>query len=123
DAIVKIASLKEKLERTRTEAERAQREAAYERASMLQYDVLPKLQKELEAENARLAAIQKDGAMLKEEVSEEDIAEIVSKWTGIPVAKMLEGEAEKLVHLDAQLRARVVGQDEAVRAVAAAGRP
>src|SRR5262249_31250803 len=122
DAIVKIASLKEKLERTRTEAERAQREAAYERASMLQYDVLPKLQKELEAENARLAAIQKDGAMLKEEVSEEDIAEIVSKWTGIPVAKMLEGEAQKLVHLDEQLRARVVGQDEAVRAVATAVR-
>ncbi|HEX4823739.1 MAG TPA: ATP-dependent chaperone ClpB [Candidatus Polarisedimenticolaceae bacterium] len=122
DSIVKIASLKEKLEQTKTDAERAQREAAYERASMLQYDVMPKLQRDLEAENARLALIQKDGAMLKEEVSEEDIAEIVSKWTGIPVSKMLEGEVQKLVHLDEQLRARVVGQDEAVRAVATAVR-
>jgi ATP-dependent Clp protease ATP-binding subunit ClpB len=102
--------------------ERAQREAAYERASMLQYDVLPKLQKDLETENDRLAAVQQDGAMLKEEVSEEDIAEIVSKWTGIPVSKMLEGEVQKLVHLEAQLRGRVVGQDEAVKAVATAVR-
>jgi ATP-dependent Clp protease ATP-binding subunit ClpB len=122
DAITRIAALKEKLEQTRTEAERAQREAAYERASMLQYDVLPKLQKELEQENDRLAQIQKDGAMLKEEVSEADIAEIVSKWTGIPVSKMLEGEVQKLVHLEEQLRGRVVGQDEAVKAVATAVR-
>ena len=122
EAIGRIAALKEKIEQTKVDAERAQREAAYERASMLQYDVLPKLQRELEAENARLAEIQKDGALLKEEVSEEDIAEIVSKWTGIPVKRMLEGEMQKLVHLEAQLHGRVVGQDEAVAAVATAVR-
>jgi ATP-dependent Clp protease ATP-binding subunit ClpB len=122
DAIGRIAALKEKLEQTKTDTERAQREAAYERASMLQYDALPKLQKELEAENARLAEIQKDGALLKEEVSEEDIAAIVSKWTGVPVSKMLEGEIQKLVHLEDELRLRVVGQGEAVRAVATAVR-
>jgi ATP-dependent Clp protease ATP-binding subunit ClpB len=122
DAIGRIAALKQKLEQTKTDTERAQREAAYERASMLQYDALPKLQKELEVENTRLAQIQKDGALLKEEVSEEDIAEIVSKWTGVPVSKMLEGEIQKLVHLESQLHERVVGQNEAVKAVATAVR-
>jgi ATP-dependent Clp protease ATP-binding subunit ClpB len=122
DVITRIAGLKERIEQSRTDAERAQREAAYERASMLQYDTLPKLQKELEAESARLAEIQKDGALLKEEVSEEDIAEIVSKWTGVPVAKMLEGEIQKVVHLEDELHRRVIGQNEAVTAVAAAVR-
>jgi ATP-dependent Clp protease ATP-binding subunit ClpB len=122
DVIARIASLKERVEKSKTEAERAQREAAYERASMLQYDTLPKLQKELEGEAARLATLQKDGALLKEEVSEEDIAEIVSKWTGVPVAKMLEGEIQRLVHLEDELHLRVIGQDEAVRAVATAVR-
>jgi ATP-dependent Clp protease ATP-binding subunit ClpB len=122
DVITRIAALKEKIEQTRGDAERAQRDAAYERASMLQYDTLPKLQKELEAESARLAEVQKDGALLKEEVSEEDIAEIVSKWTGVPVAKMLEGEVKRLVRLEDELHSRVVGQHEAVAAVAAAVR-
>jgi ATP-dependent Clp protease ATP-binding subunit ClpB len=122
DVITRIAGLKEKIEQSKAEAERAQREAAYERASMLQYDTLPKLQKDLEAETARLATLQKDGALLKEEVSEEDIAEIVSKWTGVPVAKMLEGEIQRLVHLEAELHQRVIGQNEAVKAVATAVR-
>jgi ATP-dependent Clp protease ATP-binding subunit ClpB len=122
DVITRIAGLKEKIEQSKGEAERAQREAAYERASMLQYDTLPKLQKELDDETARLATLQKDGALLKEEVSEEDIADIVSKWTGVPVAKMLEGEMQRLVHLEAELHRRVIGQDEAVRAVATAVR-
>ena len=122
DVITKIAALKAKIEQTKSEADRAQREAAYERASMLQYDTLPKLQKDLEAESARLAEVQKNGALLKEEVSEEDIAAIVSKWTGVPVAKMLEGEVQKLVHLEAELHRRVVGQHEAVSAVATAVR-
>jgi ATP-dependent Clp protease ATP-binding subunit ClpB len=122
DVITRIAGLKEKLEQSKSEAERAQREAAYERASMLQYDTLPKLQRDLDAETARLAALQKDGALLKEEVSEEDIAEIVSKWTGVPVAKMLEGEVQRLVHLEAELHQRVIGQNEAVKAVATAVR-
>jgi ATP-dependent Clp protease ATP-binding subunit ClpB len=122
DVIGRIAGLKERIEQSKTEAERAQREAAYERASMLQYDTLPKLQKELEEESARLAELQKDGALLKEEVSEEDIAVIVSKWTGVPVAKMLEGEIQRLVHLEDELHLRVIGQNEAVKAVATAVR-
>jgi ATP-dependent Clp protease ATP-binding subunit ClpB len=122
DVITRIAGLKEKIEQSKIEAEKAQREAAYERASMLQYDTLPKLQAELEAETARLATLQKDGALLKEEVSEEDIAAIVSKWTGVPVAKMLEGEMQRLVHLEAELHQRVIGQNEAVSAVATAVR-
>jgi ATP-dependent Clp protease ATP-binding subunit ClpB len=122
DVITRIAGLKEKIEQSKVEAEKAQREAAYERASMLQYDTLPKLQKDLEAETARLATLQKDGALLKEEVSEEDIAAIVSKWTGVPVAKMLEGEMQRLVHLEAELHQRVIGQNEAVSAVATAVR-
>ncbi len=122
DVITRIAGLKERIEQTRTDAERAQRDAAYERASMLQYDTLPKLQKDLEGESARLAELQRNGALLKEEVSEEDIAEIVSKWTGVPVAKMLEGEIQRLVHLEDELHRRVVGQNEAVTAVATAVR-
>ncbi len=122
DVITRIAGLKAKIEESKIEAERAQRETAYERASMLQYDTLPKLQKELEDEASRLAEIQKDGALLKEEVSEEDIAEIVSKWTGVPVAKMLEGELQRLVHLEDELHRRVIGQNEAVKAVATAVR-
>jgi ATP-dependent Clp protease ATP-binding subunit ClpB len=122
EVITRIAGLKEQMEQARTEAERAQREAAYERASMLQYDTLPKLQKELDAETTRLASLQKDGALLKEEVSEENIAEIVSKWTGVPVAKMLEGEVQRLVHLEDELHRRVIGQNQAVKAVATAVR-
>jgi ATP-dependent Clp protease ATP-binding subunit ClpB len=122
DLITRIAGLKEKIEQTKADAERAQREAAYERASMLQYDALPKLQRELDAETARLAEVQKSGALLKEEVSEEDVAAIVSKWTGVPVAKMLEGEIARLVHLEAELHRRVIGQNEAVTAVATAVR-
>ena len=122
EIIVRIAALKEKIDQTRTEAERAQREAAYERASMLQYDTLPKLEGELQAESARLADLQRDGAMLREEVSEEDIAAIVSKWTGVPVTRMLEGELQKLVHLEDELHRRVVGQHDAVKSVATAVR-
>ena len=122
DVITRIAALKESIESTKVDAERAQREAAYEKASQLQYETLPKLERDLAAESARLAEVQKDGALLKEEVSEEDIADIISKWTGVPVAKMLEGEVQRLVHLEAELHRRVIGQREAVTAVATAVR-
>jgi ATP-dependent Clp protease ATP-binding subunit ClpB len=122
DAITSIAGLKDEVDRARSEMERAQREQAYERASQLQYETIPGLQRKLEAEQSKLAGIQKDGAMLREEVGEEDIAAIVSKWTGIPVARMLEGETQKLVHLERELHDRVVGQNDAVRAVAVAVR-
>jgi ATP-dependent Clp protease ATP-binding subunit ClpB len=88
----------------------------------LSYGTLLNLQKELEAENQKLAAVQQEGAMLKEEVDAEDVAEVVSKWTGIPVSRMLEGEKQKLLHMEKRLAQRVVGQEEAVRAVSNAVR-
>jgi ATP-dependent Clp protease ATP-binding subunit ClpB len=122
EAIQRIAAVKEKIEHTRAEAERAERQAAYERASQLRYGELPKLNQELDELNLRLLEIQREGALLKEEVDEEDIAAIVSKWTGIPVSRMLEGEIQRLVRLEEELHRRVVGQDEAVSAVAKAVR-
>jgi ATP-dependent Clp protease ATP-binding subunit ClpB len=122
EAIGRIRALKEQIEQARSEADRAERAQAYDRASELRYGVVPKLEKELEAENLRLADLQRGGAMLKEEVDEEDIAAIVSKWTGIPVTKILEGEVEKLVHLEDEIHKRVVDQQDAVRAVATAVR-
>jgi len=120
--ITRIGSIKERIEQARTEAERAEKEAALQRAAELRYGEIPKLEAELQREKARLDEIQRDGAMLDEEVDEENVAAIVSKWTHIPVAKMLEGETAKLVHLEDELRERVIGQDEAVRAVSAAVR-
>jgi ATP-dependent Clp protease ATP-binding subunit ClpB len=122
EAITRIRATKEQIEQKRGDADRAQKEGALEVAARLRYGDLPRLQKDLDAENLRLVELQRDGAMLKEEVDEEDIAEIVSKWTAIPVTKMLEGEVEKLVHLEEELHRRVVGQDDAVRAVATAVR-
>ncbi len=83
----------------------------------MRYGTIINLQKELEEENQKLAEMQQEGAMLKEEVDAEDIAEVVSKWSGIPVTRMLEGEKQKLLHMEERLAARVVGQEEAVRAV------
>ncbi|HEX6853123.1 MAG TPA: ATP-dependent chaperone ClpB [Candidatus Polarisedimenticolaceae bacterium] len=122
EAIGRIGALKKKIEETRIEAERAEKESVLDRAAELRYGIVPKLEHELADENAKLADLQRDGAMLKEEVGEEDIAAVVSKWTGIPVARMLEGEATKLVHLEDELHRRVVGQDEAVAAVSTAVR-
>jgi ATP-dependent Clp protease ATP-binding subunit ClpB len=122
ETIGKIADTKKRVEQATEDAARAQKEGALELASKLLYETVPGLQRELEAENARLAELQRDGAMLKEEVDEEDIAAVVSKWTGIPVSRMLEGETAKLLHLEADLHRRVVGQDDAVRAVATAVR-
>jgi ATP-dependent Clp protease ATP-binding subunit ClpB len=116
EAINRIRELKEKLEQLKIEAESAVRKGDFERAAQLQYGELPKMQAELD----RLGA-QMDGQqtrMLKEEVEEEDIARIVSKWTGIPVSKMLEGEVKKLVEMEERLRQRVIGQDEALQRVA-----
>jgi len=120
--ISKIRTLKEQLEAARIQSEQAERSADLEKAAELRYGKLPELQKQLEEENRRLAESQSRGKLLKEEVDEEDIAEIVSKWTGIPVAKMLEGEVQKLLHIEENLSRRVVGQDEAISAVANAVR-
>lgn len=111
--VSEIQSLKEKLDGLNTQAEASQREGDYQTAAKIQYSEIPTLEKELEAQNRIL----ENSKFLKLEVGTEDIAEIVSKWTGIPVTKMLSGEKEKLLELEAQLQNRVVGQDEAVERV------
>ncbi len=122
EGIQKIRSLKEQIEQARTDAEKAAREGNLGRAAELRYGRLLELQKQLDAASARLSELQSHAKILKEEVDEEDIAEIVSKWTGIPVSKMLEGEMQKLLHMEDRLRVRVVGQEEAVTAVSDAVR-
>src|SRR6476469_8612175 len=118
DAIAEIREVKERLEAARTEAERAEREGNLERAAQLRYGTMRELEADIEAKTARLNELQSDEAMLKEEVDEEDVAEIVAKWTGIPVSRLMEGEMAKLVRMEDALHARVIGQDEAVTAVA-----
>ncbi len=122
ESIQKIRALKEELEQSKTDAERAEREGDLTKAAELRYGKTTELEKEIAAENQRLAELQKDTKMLKEEVDEEDVAEVVSKWTGIPVSKLMEGEVEKLIHMEDRLHERVVGQDEAIAAVSNAMR-
>ena len=122
DTIQIIRGIKGDIEKKRMESEKAEHEGNLERASELRYGTLPELQKQLEVENAKLVELQKDQKMLKEEVDEEDIAEVVSNWTHIPVSKMLEGEMQKLVNMEERIRLRLVGQEEAVTAVSNAVR-
>src|SRR5215211_1795553 len=117
DAIEAIRSVKERLEQAHREAERAEREANLERAAELRYGDIPRLQEEVTELEARLAEIQSETTFLKEEVDDEDVAEVVAKWTGIPVSKLMEGEVAKLIHMEERLHERVIGQDEAVEAV------
>jgi ATP-dependent Clp protease ATP-binding subunit ClpB len=112
-----LRTLKGQIEQARTDAMSAERDGDLAKAAELKYGRLVELQKKLEAENLKLVDLQKDLKMLKEEVDEDDIAEVVSKWTGIPVSRMLEGEKEKLLHMEQRLHDRVIGQDEAVTAV------
>ena len=121
-SISRIHQIKEQIEKTRQMMKEAEREVNYSRLAELQYGEMAKLDGELKKEEERLAGLQKNEKMLKEEVDEEDVAEVVSKWTGIPVSKMLEGETEKLVHMEERLRLRVIGQDDAVVAVSNAVR-
>jgi len=120
--IQKIRAIKEQTEQARIDAEKAEREGNLGRAAELRYGKLLELRKQLESESARLAAVQAQCKILKEEVDEEDVAEIVSKWTGVPVSRMLEGEKQKLLHMEDQLRIRVAGQDEAISVVSDAVR-
>jgi ATP-dependent Clp protease ATP-binding subunit ClpB len=117
EAIQRIRKLKEEQEQLRREIERAQRTGDYTKASELQYGRVPELEKRIRDEEARLANLQKGQRMLKEEVDEEDIAEVVSKWTHIPVSRLMEGEIQKLIHMEERLHHRVIGQDEAIVAV------
>ncbi len=121
-AISKVRELKARREELQAELQRAQRAGNLERAAEIQYGELVQLEKELEEAQRRLDELQAAGPLISEEVTPEEIAEIVSKWTGIPVSKMLQSEQQKLLHMEEELRKRVVGQDEALRAVANAVR-
>ncbi len=115
EAITEISALKEQLEQKRMEMER---EADLEKAAEIRYGQLPELQRRLDAASARLGELQQGRKFLKEEVDEEDVAEVVSKWTGVPVVRLMEGEMQKLVRLEEVLHQRVVGQEEPVSVVA-----
>ncbi len=117
-ALQEARRLKEEQEQLRHEAEKAQRAGDYARASELQYGRIPEIDRQIQAAEARLADLQAHQRMLKEEVDEEDIADVVSKWTGIPVSRLMEGEIQKLVRMEDRLHQRVVGQDQAITAVA-----
>lgn len=122
DEIEKMRTGKEKLEEAKLDLERARQAGDLAKAAEIQYGSIPELEKQLESEQSRLSELQKDGVFLKEEVDEEDVAEVVARWTGVPVSKMLEGEMQKLVQMETNLGNRVIGQNEALEAVANAVR-
>jgi ATP-dependent Clp protease ATP-binding subunit ClpB len=121
-AIQALRATKSELEQLQVRIEQAEREADYERAAQLKYGTQRELQERLAQHEAAIAALQGPGALLKEEVTADDIAEIVSKWTGIPVTRMMEGETAKLIRMEERLHERVIGQDEAISAVSDAVR-
>ncbi len=121
-AIGEMRATKAQLDETRVKIEQAERQMNLEEAARLRYGTLADLERRLAQEEVRLKELQAGGALLKEEVDAEDIADIVSNWTGIPVSKLLEGEVEKLLKMEERLHRRVIGQDEAIRAVASAVR-
>ncbi|MFC2092161.1 ATP-dependent chaperone ClpB, partial [Elusimicrobiota bacterium] len=122
DLITEIRQTKDKIEKSRLEQERAERDSDLERAAELKYGVIIELEKNLKQDTEKLEEFQKDLKILKEEVDEDDIAEVVSKWTGIPVSKMMETEVHKLMMMEDKIQERVVGQDNAVRLVSEAVR-
>jgi ATP-dependent Clp protease ATP-binding subunit ClpB len=122
EAIGKIRKLKEQIEQLKAEAERYERAGELAKVAEIRYGKIAAAERELKQAQERFASVQKDAPMLKEEVDEEDIAKLVSKWTGIPAGRLLEGEAQKLVHMEERLRQRVIGQDDALARVANAVR-
>jgi ATP-dependent Clp protease ATP-binding subunit ClpB len=120
EAVQRLRNLREQLEQVKIDIEKAERQYDLNRAAELKYGKLAELERTLKAEQARLDEKQSGRRLLKEEVDEEDIAQVVSRWTGVPVSKLLEGEMQKLLHLEDELHKRVIGQDEAVQAVAEA---
>ena len=115
--IQRIREVKERIEQARIESEKAEREGRLERAAELRYGTLIELEKSLQTENESLALLQKNQKMLKEEIDEEDIAEVVSKWTGIPLLRLMEAEKDKLFKMEERLKKRVVGQDRAIEII------
>jgi len=122
EEINRMREAKNELEQLRLQLDQARNAGDLAKAAELQYGKIPELEHKLAAEQQKLAELQRDGVMLKEEVDEEDVAEVVAKWTGVPVSKMLEGEMQKLVTMEERLSQRVIGQDEALTAVADAVR-
>ena len=120
EAIKKIQAIKGRIEATKTEEINAQREGNLARAAELRYGKLVELNKELEADQLKLVETQRDEKMLKEEVDAEDVADVVANWTGIPMARMLESDVQKLIHMEERLKQRVIGQDEGIAAVSSA---
>jgi ATP-dependent Clp protease ATP-binding subunit ClpB len=120
DAVQRLRGIREQIEQTKIEVEQAERQYDLNRAAELRYGRLAGLERQLQEDEERLTSKQGPSRLIKEEVDEEDIAEVVSRWTGVPVSKLLEGEIQKLLHLDEELHQRVVGQDEAVTAVSEA---
>ena len=122
DLIQKIRGVKQAIDTAKIEADKAERNSEFEKVAELRYGTIKKLEQELEDAKEKLAEVQKDSALLKEAVDDEDIADIVSRWTGIPVKKMLQSERQKLLHMEEELHKRVVGQDQAIQAVSDAVR-
>jgi ATP-dependent Clp protease ATP-binding subunit ClpB len=120
EAIKRIQAIKGRIEATKTEEINAQREGNLARAAELRYGKLVELNKELEADQLKLVETQRDEKMLKEEVDAEDVADVVADWTGIPMARMLESDVQKLIHMEERLKQRVIGQDEGIAAVSSA---
>jgi len=116
-AIGEIQSIKERIEEYKTAEQNAQREGDLAKAAEIRYDTLVRLNRDLEEKTAGLEDLQKDKKTLKEEVDEEDVAEVVASWTGIPVTRMMESDVEKLIHMEERLRQRVVGQDEVIHTI------
>jgi len=122
EAIGKIRKLKEQIEQLRAEEQRYERAGELAKVAEIRYGKIAAAERDLQKAQERFSAVQKGAPMLKEEVDEEDIAKLVSKWTGIPTGRLLEGEAQKLVHMEERLRQRVVGQDDALQRVSNAVR-
>ncbi len=122
ELIQKIQGVKQAIDTAKIEADKAERNSEYEKVAELRYGTIKKLEQELEEAKEKIAEVQKDRALLKEEVDDEDIADIVSRWTGIPVKKMLQSERQKLLHMEEELHKRVIGQDPAIQAVSDAVR-
>ncbi|MBI2590128.1 ATP-dependent chaperone ClpB [Candidatus Berkelbacteria bacterium] len=118
EIITKLRDLSMKLDQARVDAEQAERQGELEKVAMIRYQRVPELQRERKTLTKQLSEVQKDSKILKEEVTEEDIAQVVAHWTGIPVTKMLESEAKKLAHMETEIKARIVGQENAITAVA-----
>jgi ATP-dependent Clp protease ATP-binding subunit ClpB len=122
EVISDVRAIKKEIDQTRVEIEKAERDADLERVARLQYGTLRELEEQLREKEQRLKEVQQGGALLKEEVDAEEIAGVVSRWTGIPVSRLMESETQKLIHMEERLHRRVVGQDEAIKAVSNAVR-